>query len=195
MKKAPGQVRARRSGGFTLLELMITISVLAIMVGIGIPSFRDMMRRNRLASETNSLIGALAFARSEAVKRGMRVTVCPANANQDACSDAGDWAENGLIIFTDGLGTVGEVDLDDDEDEPDNSDVILQRLPAAAAQKINIDNPLILISYMQNGNLELPPGDDTRFTVAPEECSGELGARQIQVIAAGRASARPIACP
>lgn len=194
MQKAPTQVSLRRrSAGFTLLELMVTLTVMAIMLGIGVPSFQDMMRRNRLATQTNALISALALARSEAVKRGVRVTVCPANVNQDACSDSGDWAENGMIIFTDGLGLVGTVDLD--EDEPNNNDAILQRLPAAAAQRINIDNPLILISYMQNGNLDLPPGDDTRFTLVPEDCSGAQGARQVQLIAAGRASARSVACP
>ncbi len=195
MKKAPTQVSPRRrSAGFTLLELMITISVLAILVGVGIPSFRDMMRRNRLVTQTNELIGALALARSEAVKRGLRVTICPANATQDACSDSGDWAD-GMIIFTDALGTVGTVD--EDEDDPNNNDAILQRLPAAAAQKVRINNPLILISYMQNGNLELPPGDDARFVVASVGCrSGETdAARQIQVIAAGRASARSVPCP
>lgn len=184
---------AARGAGFTLLELMITVTVLSILLGIAIPSFQDLMRRNRLATQTNELISSLALARSEAVKRGVRVTVCPANVNQDACSDSGDWAENGMIIFTDGLGPVGTVDLD--EDEPNNNDAILQRLPAAAAQRINIENPLILISYMQNGNLDLPPGDDTRFTLAPADCGGELGARQVQVIAAGRASARSVACP
>jgi type IV fimbrial biogenesis protein FimT len=185
---------ARQARGFTILELMITVAVLAILVGVGNPSFQDMMRRNRLAAQTNQLLGTLAFARSEAVKRGVRVTVCPTNDAQDACSDDGRWAQNGMIIFTDNIGEVGEVTMED-EDEPENNDLILQRLPAAAAQSINIENPRILVSYMQNGNLELPPGEDSRFIVAPEDCKDPDGARLVQVIAAGRASARPAACP
>lgn len=188
---------ARQARGFTILELMITVAVLSILVGVGIPSFQDMMRRNRLAAQTNQLIGTLAFARSEAVKRGVRVTVCPANDAQDACSDDGSWARNGMIIFTDNIGEVGEVTMgeEEDEDDPESNDVILQRFPAAAAQSIDIRNPRILISYMQNGNLDLPPGEDSRFIVAPENCKDPNGARLVQVIAAGRASARPAACP
>ncbi|HEY0942674.1 MAG TPA: GspH/FimT family pseudopilin [Steroidobacter sp.] len=202
MKKAPTPIRwptrwpslPRRTRGFTILELMITVAVLSILVGVGIPSFQDMMRRNRLATQTNQLLGALAYARSEAVKRGVRVTVCPANDAQDACSDDGRWAQNGMIIFTDNVGAVGEVTMGD-EDDPENNDAILQRLPAAADQNINIRNPRILISYMQNGNLELPPGEDSQFILAPENCQDPNGARLVQVIAAGRASARPAACP
>lgn len=194
MKKAPDQVTAR-SAGFTLLELMITVAVLAIGVGIGIPSFQDMMRRNRLATQTNTFVGAFALARSEAVKRGVRVTLCPASdaVNQNACSNSDDWAENGMIIFTDGRGTIGQVDVDDDDER--NNDAIIQRLPPAATQKINIDNARVLISYLQDGALELPPGTDAQFILAPEDCRGDTGARLVQVNAAGRANMRPTACP
>ena len=196
MKKAPNGFKAGSARGFTLLELMITVAVLAIMVGIGVPSYQDLMRRNRLAAQTNQLIGVLAFARSEAVKRGVRVTICPANdaVNQDACSDDGNWAANGLIVFTDNLGAIGELDLDEDG-EPEDNDAILQRLPPAATQRIRIGNARVLMSYMQNGNLDLPAGEDSQFIVAPEDCKDPDGARLVQVIAAGRASARPTACP
>ena len=97
--------------GFTLIELLVTISVLAIVLSLAIPSFQDMIRRNRLASETNNLVSALAIARSEAIKRGGVVTICK-TSNPDAtspnCAVGASW-ENGLIVFTDG-GTRGTVD-------------------------------------------------------------------------------------
>lgn len=197
MKKAPIPSLARRIGGFTILELMITVAVLAIVVGIGIPSFQDLMRRNRLAEQTNSFVGALAIARSEAVKRGMLVTVCPANdpVDQAACGAAEDWASNGLIIFTDG-GAISIVDGDgDDEDDQDN-DVIIQRIrPGAPGITVRNEANMNLISYRGDGGLNLPPGGETRFIIAPEKCRGDLGARSIQLIAAGRASTRKIDCP
>lgn len=187
---------ARRTRGFTILELMITVAVLAVIVGIGVPSYQDMMRRNRLAAQTNTFVGTLAIARSEAVKRGVLVTVCPANdpLKQESCGPGDDWATNGLIVFTDGFGSIGVVDADDDDDQED--DAIIQRI-APGAPGINVSNEvdLNLVSYRPDGGLDLPPGAETRFVIAPKDCKEELGARLVQVIAAGRASTRKIDCP
>ena len=49
-----------RRSGFTLIELMITLAVAAIVLTVGIPSFREMMRENRLATQTNEFLAALA---------------------------------------------------------------------------------------------------------------------------------------
>lgn len=97
--------------GFTLIELMVTLAVLAIVLTIAVPSFREMALRNRLTSETNNLVSALAIARSEAIKRGRVVTVCK-SSNPDAasptCAAGTNW-QNGWIVFTDG-GTRGTID-------------------------------------------------------------------------------------
>ncbi|PPD50169.1 MAG: pilus assembly protein FimT [Methylobacter sp.] len=61
--------------GFTLVELMVTLAVASILVGIATPSFQTMISNSRLTSTTNDFIGALTFARSEAVKRGIPVTI------------------------------------------------------------------------------------------------------------------------
>ena len=101
--------------GFTLIELMVTLSVLAIILGIAVPSFQGMVLRNRLTSETNNLVSALAIARSEAIKRGRVVTICK-TANPDAampaCAAGANWG-NGWIAFTDGdtRGTIDGTDL------------------------------------------------------------------------------------
>lgn len=101
----------RRNTGFTLIELMVTLSVMAILLAIAVPSFQSFMLNNRLAASTNDLASALAMARSEAVKRATRVTVCK-SANTEAaspiCSTAANW-QDGWIVFVDG-GTAGTVD-------------------------------------------------------------------------------------
>lgn len=61
--------------GFTLLELMVTIAVLAILATVGVPSFRDLIQNNRVTTQANELVSALSFARTEAVKRGQSVEV------------------------------------------------------------------------------------------------------------------------
>lgn len=90
--------------GFTLLELLITITVLGLVLGIGVPGFRDLVLNNRQASAVNELVTALQVARSEAITRNiaapMTVSVCASN---DGTSCSGTWAD-GWIVFTDGNG-------------------------------------------------------------------------------------------
>lgn len=68
--------------GFTLVELMVALVVMAIVLGIGIPSFRNIMERNRAASQTNELLGALQMTRSEAIRR---------NATHRFCTSSTGW--------------------------------------------------------------------------------------------------------
>lgn len=97
--------------GVTLIELMVTIAVMAIMLTIGVPSFSSIIASNRTAGLTNEFIAALNLARSEAIKRGTQVTICKC-ANPDAsspvCSTSANW-HNGWLVFTDG-NTAGSVD-------------------------------------------------------------------------------------
>lgn len=80
--------------GFTLIELLIVTTVLAVLLGVGVPSFRDTIQSNRIATVSNDLIGALQFARSESIRRGEDVTFCSTN-DQATCSGA--WT-NGWVV-------------------------------------------------------------------------------------------------
>jgi len=77
----------KKQSGFTLIELMVVISILAILLGIGVPSFRATIEGNRITTVANDLVGALQFARSEAVKRGTNVVLCSSN-DQTTCTGA-----------------------------------------------------------------------------------------------------------
>jgi type IV fimbrial biogenesis protein FimT len=89
----------KNKSGFTLVELMVTLAVGAIILTIGVPALNSMMSSNRAAGNANDLVNALRLARSEAVKRGEGVTVCASDANNAVCSGA-DW-QNGWLVFTD----------------------------------------------------------------------------------------------
>lgn len=85
----------KRADGFTLIELIVTLVVAAIIVAVGIPGMSNLMANNRATAHTDSLITALSFARSESVKRGISVSVCAKSAAADGsatCGGASDWS-------------------------------------------------------------------------------------------------------
>jgi type IV fimbrial biogenesis protein FimT len=94
--------------GFSLIELMFGITILAILIGIGAPSFARMTRENRVTTLTNDFVTTFAMARSEAARRGVPVSICP-SANGTSCTGAADFAV-GWILFTDDFGAAGVVD-------------------------------------------------------------------------------------
>lgn len=89
-----------RSRGFTLIELMVTLGIGALVLSIGIPGFQGMVRDNRMVMHYNQFLAELNNARSEAVKRGVRITMCTRNEAGTECHDAPNW-EKGWITFTD----------------------------------------------------------------------------------------------
>lgn len=97
--------------GFTLAELLVTVSLISVILAFGVPGFQSMVRDNRLAAHSSRVVTALNLARSEAVKRGQQVTVCRAtlDGGTPKCTDApcGDGSfcwENGWLVFADANG-------------------------------------------------------------------------------------------
>lgn len=91
--------------GVTLVELLVVIAIVAILAGIGAPSFLRLIADNTLSTQANSLLADTRFARSEAIKRGKSVTLCP-SSDPDAYSpvcDGSDW-KTGWIVFVDANG-------------------------------------------------------------------------------------------
>jgi len=87
----------RRLHAFSLIELMVTLAVFGIAVMIAVPGFLTLSRSNRNASETNALVGALTYARSEASKRGTSVSVC--TSSDGTHCDLGIGWDQGWIVF------------------------------------------------------------------------------------------------
>ena len=83
--------------GFTLIELMVVISIIAILASLAAPSFAGMIKRQKVSGEANVLFSLIYFSRSEAIKRNSIVTICK---SEDASQCGGTWSE-GWIVFQD----------------------------------------------------------------------------------------------
>jgi type IV fimbrial biogenesis protein FimT len=94
-----------RQSGVTLVELVVVVVIAAILMTIGVPSYKYVTTSNRMATEIDALLGDLQYARSEAVREGQYVTVCVAQSTSPSapsCAAAGTttW-QNGWIVFSD----------------------------------------------------------------------------------------------
>ena len=93
--------RKSHNTGFTLIEMIVTVAIVAILSSMAAPSFRGMLESNRATAEANELVSGLLLARSEALKRSNNVTLC---TSTDQASCAGNGVQNfseGWIVFQD----------------------------------------------------------------------------------------------
>lgn len=109
---------SRGAGGVTLVELVATMAVLAVLVTVAAPSFAAMLRRAAAANAFHQLTAALAAARIAAVSRGHPVTVCPSH-DAIVCRKDLDWSE-GWIVY-----------LDPDRTEQPSAGTVLQAVTSA----------------------------------------------------------------
>jgi type IV fimbrial biogenesis protein FimT len=87
-----------RQQGFSLTELVMVMAIVAILLSIGVPSYRYIANSYRMSSEVNGLLGDLMLARAEAIKEGQSVTVC-ASTNGTTCSGSTSW-QRGWIVWS-----------------------------------------------------------------------------------------------
>ena len=97
----------RIASGFTLVELLLTLAILGVLVGLAAPSFGSAMRDVRRGATADALVGTLQLARSEAIKRAARVSVCAKAGARGGCG--ADW-HAGWIAFVDDGATPGTLD-------------------------------------------------------------------------------------
>ncbi|MEQ8232101.1 MAG: GspH/FimT family pseudopilin, partial [Gammaproteobacteria bacterium] len=102
----------QRQSGFTIIELMVALAVAMIVLGVGVPNFRSLVQTNATATEVNNLASALHLARSEAVGRGVEVTLAPLAG--------GNWS-NGWVVG---------IDSDGDDVFPETGEPVLRSFPA-----------------------------------------------------------------
>jgi type IV fimbrial biogenesis protein FimT len=99
--------RVHRARGFTLIELMVTIAVIALLAAVAAPAMVTLMNSNRLSSSAGELAAALQLARAEAIRRSATVTVC-GSADGATCTNGASW-DNWLVLGTNNMDDTTEV--------------------------------------------------------------------------------------
>ena len=190
-RRAPGlspPTDIRRAAGFNLVELLVVMTIAAILMGIGVPSYRYVTNANRVSSEVNDLLGDMMVARAEAIRQGMTVSICPANGTGTACANATtDWSQ-GWIVFTD-FNANGTVDAA----APQNDTVLRYQKPFSGTDSFQISNAngLNAVSFNRDGfatGLNPGIGQQLLFTLNAPAVNGTVNPqwrRCLQVSFAG----------
>ncbi len=131
------------SRGFTLIETMVTVSMVAVLVGISAPSMSAFMKNGRLASSANEVLRSFQLARTESIKRQRNVVIC-ASSNGTSCN-YGDFER--WIVFED---TNGSWQRESTEE------LIEDRGKLDGSLKVSTDNDGV-ISFGPSG-FAMPPG-------------------------------------
>jgi len=172
----------RAQSAFSLIELMTAITVLAVLLAMTVPRFREFTRNNRVTAAHNDLVTAFTLARSEALKRATPVSVC-ASSNGTSCTGGNDWAL-GWIVFTDVGGTAGSVDTSD-------GDAVLQTWPAINSD-MTLAGSVAFVQYTATGMVATASA--TTFDAYPTDCHG-TALRRLSVSAIGAATGTAQSCP
>lgn len=83
--------------GFTLIELMVAVAILAILAALAAPSFNEAILSNKLTSYANNFVASSTLARSEAIKRNSSVTLCR-TINGLTCASSGGWQQGWIVL-------------------------------------------------------------------------------------------------
>ena len=157
-------VMVKQQRGFTFLELMITLTVAAILSTLAFPSFVTMTKNNRLTTQANDFILALNLTRSEAVKRGTSATIT---------AKTGGWTNGWTVAHA----TAGDLRKGD-----------------ALQDSMNLtnDNGNLVITYSSSGTAAGDNGAAGNFDLCDDR-TGEIG-RQIRISTTGRVSVADLTC-
>ncbi len=188
---------SRTEAGFTLVELMITVAVVAILAAIAFPSFQATIRSNRIATRTNEFMASVALARAEAVKNNIGAGMC-ASANGATCDTVNTGLEwnDGWIVFDDVNGNK----------QFDAGDRVVRVTPASKGllleSMINL-NPVDTLMFNARGIFVYGGGGAAPATVPFDlmpyplsDCpSGYQGLRNFNLNISGQLSVTKAVCP
>jgi type IV fimbrial biogenesis protein FimT len=164
------------AAGFTMIELMVSLTVAGILFGIAVPAFNSFIKNDRDASQANSLVSSFNYARSEAVKRASPngITVCPSLDGLTCDPAAVSWVEGWIVTYIDPANAA--------------NDQVLQTVPALTGTNTvtPVLGPATGLTFQSSGLTNAPaPGLVIRIC----DVRGAAFARQVEVLSTGRVAA------
>ncbi|HDS0947968.1 TPA: GspH/FimT family pseudopilin [Stenotrophomonas maltophilia] len=167
----------RRSNGFTLVELMVTIAVVALLAVIAFPNFQGTIRSNRIAMAGNEVTGLLSLARSEAVRNKRGGGVC-GSASGTSCDGA--WS-SGMLAWADvnGDGNMGA------------GEAVL-RFVAITPDSVAATGPAAVVAFDNRGRRRAAATQE--IVIQPVKCGSDSLRRTLTVNAAGQITSTKAAC-
>jgi type IV fimbrial biogenesis protein FimT len=178
------RIRLHGHSGFSLIELMVTIAIVAILLAVAFPSFEGSLRSNRMATASNELIASLSLARSEALRNPSGAVIC---TSDDGTSCGGDW-NDGWIVWIDQDGDR----VLDSEDRVVRHVVSNDRLVLAAAAT-PAGNPL-MFAFDPRGRVE--DGNQRTIALEPDTCPTDVElVRTLRIMPTGQVQMQKGVCP
>jgi prepilin-type N-terminal cleavage/methylation domain-containing protein len=187
-------MNAGQHRGFSLLELMVTLLVGGVVLGIGVPSFMEFQRNNAMITQANDLVTGLYLARAESVKRQVPITFC-ASANATTAAPAcGLGAEIGYIVFVDDADPLVTAGTDGNAVVDAGEVILMQHAAPGGAIEIFTDSPYV--TFGNNGFVTpQAPGQPLRSATSVLFCDdrgnrdtgGRSSARVVNISPTGRA--------
>lgn len=183
LQRGPDGPRGTQSG-LTLPELLISLSIVSTLTVGAVSHVDALIQQNRMTAEVNRFVAALQLARSEAVKHGRRVVLCPSRDNA-SCGTGSDWTRGWMLFAS-----------DDREHDPDEA-LLRAGMPLAAGIDMHSGNNRKRIVYQPDGS---SGGTNSSFTF----CDSRRKARPRVIclansgrprLAGTRCNGRPISCP
>lgn len=176
--------------GFGLIELMITVAIMAILATIAAPSFNTSIRGNRASTQTNDFLSAVKYARNESITRTRGVSICAADTTTGTtptkCGASADWTKGWMVFIDDSVaGTTPDPIANED---------VLRTWVGNTHNSLLPDAAQTFIRFNPRGQARSNTTDPVTFTLKPETgCSGEQQ-RTILVTALGTSSSKQVGC-
>lgn len=160
--------------GYTMIELLVSLVIAGILLGLSLPGFQDTIERSVTNSQAKLLMTSLNLARSEAIKRGTEVGICASDDSVDCEEDA--WSD-GWIVFVDNNG-----DADGDDGSIDSGDVVIRVFDAVGSGSV-LTSSFDLFQYNELGFSESAEVETLKLCPSSDNASN---ARSVEISISGR---------